>query len=251
VVQGLTNGTAYTFTVRAHNEALEGDASPASAPVTPLGTPPTARIATLPGTVTTTAITVRWSATASSVPIADYDVRYRRARWSGSFGPRTTWKQDTTATSATFNAAKGYTYCYSARARDTQGGASAWTPETCTAVPLDDRSMSRSGGWTAGTSPADYAGTSLRTQVGGASVTLSGVEGRGIAVIVRKGPGYGLLRVYWRGSLIRTIDLDASTTLPRRVVTVATFGSVRTGTLRLQVVGGTGKVVVDGVAIRR
>ena len=35
VLTGLTNGTAYTFTVRASNARREGDASPASASVTP------------------------------------------------------------------------------------------------------------------------------------------------------------------------------------------------------------------------
>src|SRR5690606_28177244 len=52
-ISGLTNGTAYTFAVRAINEHGPGEWSPASNPVIPYGTPGTP--------VVTTAVAEQWA----------------------------------------------------------------------------------------------------------------------------------------------------------------------------------------------
>ena len=216
--------------------------------LTPL---PTAAIATLPLWRATTAVRLAWSGTATLARIASFDIRYRRARWSGGFGPWVTWRSATTATSATFTGSPGYTYCFSVQARDADGGVSGWTPETCTAVPLDDRSMTRSLGWSAGTGQAFYRATFLRSSAYKAKLTKNGVVSRRIALVATTCPTCGTVKVYWGTTLLKTVSLYAVTRVNKSLITVKTFTSVRSGTLKIKVVSSGKKVIIDGVAISR
>lgn len=75
-VAGLTNGTAYTFTVTATNSLGTGSASGASAPVTPAGLPgvPT-DVAAIPGAPGSGQVTLTWTApSGNGSTIASYTV---------------------------------------------------------------------------------------------------------------------------------------------------------------------------------
>ena len=217
----------------------------------PVVWPPKAAITALPKWVATTAVPVKWSAVAGTKAVASYDVRYRRAAWNGSFGGYTTWKSKTTAANGTLTAAKGYTYCVSSRARDTVGALSAWTAETCVAVPLDDRSLSRSAGWTKKTGAAYYAGTYVSATAAGAKLTRTHVVARRIALLATTCSTCGTVRVYWNGTLLRTISLHSATTVNHKLLTVTTFSAGRSGTLTIKVSSSGKRVIIDGVAIRR
>ena len=224
---------------------------PSEGPTAPIPVPPTAAITALPVWRVATSIPLHWSATPGTAPVASYDVRYRRATWKGSFGSSVLWRSATAATGATFGGAAGSTYCFSVRARDTGGLVSAWTAMTCTGVPLDDRSLSRSSGWTAGTGSAYYKHTYLRATRYGAKLVRTGVVARRIAIVATTCPTCGKVRVYWGSTLLRTISLYSATTINRKLITVKTFTSARTGTLTLRVASSGKKVVIDGLAIRR
>ena len=249
-VTGLANGTPYTFTVSATNALGTGPASAPSAAVTP-SIPPTASITALPLWVSTPTVALGWAATPGTFPVASWDVRYRRAAWKGNFGALATWRSATTAASASFPASPGYTYCYSVRARDTLGATSGWTAETCTAVPLDDRSLARSGRWTAGTGSAYYRSTYVKSTTKGAKLVRTGVVARRIAILVTTCSTCGSVRVYWGSTLLRTISLRSATTVTRKLITVTTFSKARSGTLTIKVYSSGKKVIIDGVAIRR
>ena len=64
--------------------------------------------------------------------------------------------QNTTATHTAIAAAAGYQYCFSVRDRDAAGHISAWTGESCTQTPYDDRWLTASKGATLRTGTAWY-----------------------------------------------------------------------------------------------
>ena len=111
--------------------------------------------------------------------------------------------------------------------------------------------MARSGGWAAGGVPRDYAGTILTSTTGGSWVRLGGISGRRIAIMVREMPGAGQIRAYWNGKFVKTFDQDETPAEYRDVYTVLNFATVHTGTLEIRVIGGTGPVRIDGVAVKR
>jgi hypothetical protein len=61
----------------------------------------------------------------------------------------------------------------------------------------------------------------------------------------------GSVKVYWGTSLLKTINLYSSTTVNRKLFTVVTFTSARSGTLAIKISSSGKKVLIDGVAIRR
>lgn len=213
--------------------------------------PPTTALSPTPPWVASASIPLVWSAMSVIGPVTSYDVRYRRAKWNSEFGPSITWQSGTSAVSATFTGTPGSTYCFGVRARDASGSVSAWPAETCAAIPLDDRSLTRSGRWVAGTGTAYYMGTYLRSSTVGSKLVRSGVVARRIALVVTTCATCGSVDVYWGSTRLKTINLYSAATVNRALVVVATFPSVRTGTLTISVRSHSGNVTIDGVAIGR
>lgn len=201
---------------------------------------------------TSTSFTAAWSATDRWGPVASKDVRFRVAPWNGGYGPQTEWKSATTANSETVAGSPGNTYCLSARARDTAGNVGGWSSERCTATPLDDVRLVRSGTWNRGTSSAYYEGTYTSTKSSGASLIRTGVQARHIALLVTTCQTCGSVQVSLDGTALRTISLHSSTTVRKKLISVKTFTSVRTGTLKIKVTSPSGRAVyMDGVVARR
>ena len=147
-------------------------------------------------------------------------------------------------------AAKGYTYCFSVRSRDKLGHLSAWSPERCTATALDDRALAASSGWTRATSSAYYGSTLTSTRLSGRTLTRTSIQARRIALVATTCSGCGTVGVYWNGTLLRTVNLNAASTTYRRVISVADLGVIRSGSVVMRTVG-TGRVYVDGLALSR
>ncbi|MFN8628744.1 MAG: LamG-like jellyroll fold domain-containing protein, partial [Chloroflexota bacterium] len=124
---------------------------------------PSAAITALPWVTTTGAIALSWSGTAGWAPVQTFDVQLRRAPWNGSFSAYTVLLGGTQLKAKTLTGTPGSTYCFRVRSRDTMGHLSAWTAETCTVVPLDDRSLARSGSWTTGAGAAYFRQTWVRS----------------------------------------------------------------------------------------
>ena len=164
-VHGLTNGTAYTFTVTATNTAGTGPASAPSPPVTP------ATLPAAPTDVSATAgdrqATVTWTAPADTggSPITGYTVT---AHHAGTDGPT----RAATATTATLDGlSNGTAYTFTVTATNTAGTGPASapsppvTPATRVGAPAAPTGVTATAGdgsatvsWTA---PADTGGSPI------------------------------------------------------------------------------------------
>ena len=157
----------------------------------------------------------------------------------------------TSTTIGTLTGNPGTTYCFIVVAHASDGGTSAATAETCTIIPLDDRSFTRSGSWSIGTGTAYYKSTFSRSTSSGAKLTRTGVVAKRIAIVATTCSTCGKVRVYWGSTLLKTISLYSATTVNRKVIGVTTFSSARSGTLSLRVYGSGHRVIIDGVAVSR
>jgi hypothetical protein len=201
-VTGLTNGTAYTFRVSAHNAAGEGPASAATASIQP-GRAPTApqNLVASPGNQE---VVLTWSAPADigGLAISRYVVRTS----SGGSLLRTGFVTTTTASIGVLNNGQAYTFTVSAENAAGEGptvGPVTATPRT---VPGAPTGISTTPGnqqvtvsWTAptvdGGSPVtgysvqvySSTGTPLRTQASSTtSATVTGLtNGTGYLFAVR------------------------------------------------------------------
>ena len=178
----------------------------------------------------TTSLAPAWSAKDVGGGLANVDVRWARAAWNGGFTAAvypSTW-QKTTATKATLSSvAPGYTYCFSARARDKAGNLSAWSAPRCSAVAMDDRSLAVSAGWSRVTSSVFYRSTATVTSRSAVTLTRTGVQAKRIYLVATRCPTCGTVGVYWNGTLIKKVSLYSSTLARRSVIGITTFTGVR------------------------
>jgi hypothetical protein len=199
----------------------------------------------------TSSIKPAYSATDAN-GVASYDVRYRVAAWNGSFGAYkqpASW-QGTHAKTVTLSASPGHEYCFGVRARDTVGNVGAWTSDRCEAIALDDRALSRSAHWTLGSASSAYKGTLTKTTTKNATLTLAGLQGKRIALVVTTCSNCGHVKVFLGKTLLGTVNTQSSKTATKVIKALAPF-SLRTATLKL-VAADTGKtVIIDGLGVSR
>jgi hypothetical protein len=212
---------------------------------------PTALMTRLPLWRPSIAIALAWSARPALAPVTSYDIRYRVARWYGGFGSWTTYHGSKVGNRASFVGTPGRTYCFSLRAHDADGNLSPWTTQTCTAVPLDDRSLAHSSSWTAGTGPAFYRSTFLRSWTYGARLIRRGVVARRIGLVATTCPTCGTVKVYLGATLLKTVSLYSPTRVDQKLMPIKSFYATHYGTVTIKVVSHGKKVIIDGLAIRR
>ncbi|HET7531013.1 MAG TPA: Ig-like domain-containing protein [Mycobacteriales bacterium] len=243
-VAGLADG-AHTWRVRATDRA--GNAT----------------TATRTFTVDTVAPTVAWRGSArpfslgkaawSWTPydglsgVATSTLRYRTARFNSGFGAWRTLRAST-ATSRSLAIARGQTACAEVEVRDKAGNVSRWTAQRCTAVPLDDRSLTASSGWQRPTSRADYAHTRSTTTRRHATLTLRGVQARRIELLVTTCSRCGSVSVTFAGTRT-TLSLHSARTRHQVALPVRAWSALHTGTLRITVTTSGRSVTIDGLGI--
>ncbi|HEY6568264.1 MAG TPA: hypothetical protein VI341_12180, partial [Actinomycetota bacterium] len=180
---------------------------------------------------------------------AGFDLRFRRSTAKGDFGERTTWLQATTLNGSTLMGKPGSTYCIEAHGLDEVGNTGVWSPESCTAVPLDDRSLLAKGSWIRAPGGVFEDSTST-AKARGARLVVKEARVRRFAIMARTCPECGTVRVSWRGKVLGTIDLSA----PEQdgvIFSMGTKGKARSGTLVLEVRSKGRPVTIDAVGITR
>jgi GH25 family lysozyme M1 (1,4-beta-N-acetylmuramidase) len=180
--------------------------------------------------------------------LATYRVRYRASSKRGGFGDYQEPVEETDKTSVRIRATRGSTYCFEVRAKDTAGNESEWSNERCTTVPLDDRDLRRSSGWTRDSARSFYLDTSTETTRRGASLLARNVAAREIHLIAQRCPRCGKVAVHFDGRRIGTINLRANRKINQSVMLVARFRSLRRGNIELVTVTNR-PVSVDGLAL--
>jgi hypothetical protein len=209
---------------------------------------------TAPTSRVTMTSTVRSAWTGSDVGsgLASYDLRTLAAPsnggWQGWRLP-SAW-QRTSATSATMTRPyQGWTKCFSTRSRDAAGNVSAWSSARCTAVPLDDRSLSASTGWTRTQTSGWFGGTSTVTSRYGAYLTRAGLQTKRLHLIALKCSTCGKVAVYVGGKRLTTVNLYAAKAI-RATIALPTF-AYTDGRVTIKVVTSGKKVRIDGLATSR
>src|SRR5205807_4917130 len=123
------------------------------------------------------------------------------------------------------------------------------TPERCTVVPLDDRSLSISRGWARLGASGFFGNTYTKSTQLGKSMTRTGIRAKNIQLMVERCPTCGSIKIYWNNVLKHSYSLRARTTQKMVYLSAANFSSVQTGTLKI-VVSSSGKtVIIDALAL--
>jgi hypothetical protein len=140
-----------------------------------------------------------------------------------------------------------HTYALQLRARDPAGNWSPWVESEAFAPLLSQDtspSLGRSAGWTRYTRTWMSGGTALYSKTRGAWVTRT-FTGRAIALVASQGPARGKAKLYVDGTLAATVDLRRSSSRHRVVVFSRSWASVGRHTLKLVVLGTSGRPRVD------
>jgi hypothetical protein len=180
---------------------------------------------------------------------ARYDVRYRSAPHGADFGGFVTWQSGTTGTSAVFNGSPGRSYCFSARATDAELNTSDYGAERCTAIPAASKALKHRGLWAKKKGSGYFLGAFSMSSTEGANLVLTNVRAKRLAIVVTKCPGCGTIKVFFRNKLLRTIRLRAGAIRKKRIVDLAIFNTVRSGTLLARVTSSGRPVRIEGVGV--
>jgi hypothetical protein len=188
----------------------------------------------------------------TSSAVASYDVRWRRAKWNGTYGPWTrpaSWSR-TTNLDAPLGMRKGHTYCVSVRARNRAGLRSDWSRPECIARALDDRTLRESSGWRSRTGDRFYSGTVLSTRSKGATLSLPGATLSRVGLVATTCRTCGKVKVLVDGRKVKAVNLQAARNRRRQVIMLPEFRRER-GTVTIKVRSSGRKVQIDGVVVSR
>ncbi|MEU6774171.1 N-acetylmuramoyl-L-alanine amidase [Streptomyces sp. NPDC046759] len=200
--------------------------------------PTTAGVNVRTGTVNSTSVpvTVTWKA-ADNAALAKV---MATSPSSATFGPTvTSWNTTAKPGSSDLFALKGYDV-----AGNSAGSSVYRTPNI-----IQETSTTRTGTWTHRSSTSYLGGYSYSSSSAGASISWT-FTGRSVAWIVSRASTSGQAYIYVDGAKVTTVDLKSATTLYRQAIWTKTWSSSAKHTLKIVVVGTSGRptVTTDGIA---
>ncbi|MDQ1628125.1 MAG: hypothetical protein QOI54_1869 [Actinomycetota bacterium] len=201
---------------------------------------------------TASSLRVQWLGAVSAPALKSYDLRYRKARYNGSFSAWTYLKpwQNTAASAKTKTLVAGWSYCFQVRAHNRIGQSTPWSPTRCVSRAVDDRSLSASNGWKRWKSRAFYGRTVTSTTRKGVTLSLGRATVARVGVVATTCAACGKLAVYAGGRRVATVDLASPTTVHQAVLMLGRF-TRRTGTITLKTLTSGRLVQLDGLVAMR
>jgi hypothetical protein len=193
-----------------------------------------------------------WQGTdAEGSGIDHYDIQRRVAAYNTGFGPWATYATEPSGTSTmtATGLAHGHTYCYRIRAVDVAGNVGSWSAGRCTAVPLDDRALTATSGWTRGSGTSFWNGTITTGTAKGRALSLAGAQLDRAGIVATRCSSCGTVGVYVGTTRVGKLDL-AGTKRYRTLFVLPAF-TYRKGTVTLKVLSNGRSVQIDGLAITR
>jgi cytochrome c peroxidase len=172
--------------------------------------------------------------------------RYELAR-STDGGTWMTVSSSLTAPYADVPVPSSGTVRFRVRAVDRAANTGAWaTGQTLTPRLFEQSSTSvtYAGTWNTTTGTAYSGGSATYAKAAGASASYT-FTGRSIALVTTKAPTRGTVKVYVNGTYVATVDLYATTTKYRALAWQKTWSTSGTRTVKLVVVGTSGRPRVD------
>ncbi|MEX0832961.1 MAG: hypothetical protein WD276_03670 [Actinomycetota bacterium] len=192
---------------------------------------------------------VSWTAIDPGSGVASFDVRVREAPFDGDFGPWTLWLDDTSSTGADFGGEPGNTYCFEVSATDNSLNTSGFSADTCTSIPLDDRALVSSGAWSRFNGSGHYLGTFSQSRSKGSVLSLADVHAKELAIVVARCPSCGKIKVFWRGMLLKRINLYSPVVRKNLTVGLGVFAGMQIGKIRVRNITGGKPVRIDGLGV--
>ncbi len=245
-LSGLSGGS-HTLAVRVSDPA--GNVSPTVSKTWHVdATPPTVALGAVASPLFATTTTLTMAGADSGGSVASYDVRERYAGPGGGFSGYvypSVW-QRLTSPRLTVKLTQGFTYCFSARARDAVGNVSPWTAERCTVVVLDDRAFGASK-VARGSLSAYVFGTYSKTLAAGAYLSKTGITSRRVGVIVTTCSYCGPAEVWIGRTRLGVISTTTTTAAYRRVIWLPKTTTL-SGTLVVKATTSR-PVIFDGVLV--
>jgi len=194
--------------------------------------------------------TVKWTGSdPGGAGVQSFTIARKRAPYNGAFGAVTYSTVAATVTSMSSSLSAGSQDCFQVRATDKVGNVGAFSTWRCIALPLDDRALARSSGWTQTSSGVFFNSTATFTNTAGALMGKTGAQLRRIGVVATRCASCGSVTVKVDSSTIGTVNLYSSTTKYKQLITLPAF-SFRTGTVRVVATSGK-RVSIDGLALMR
>lgn len=140
------------------------------------------------------------------------------------------------------------TYCFFVRVGDVAGNTSGPSAQKWTALPVYDHALA-GGGWTRRSGKLGYyRGTYSSASKRGATLTLTGVKAKHLALLAVTCPGCGKVRVL-QGKKVLEVSLDKA--VEHRIISIGSFASVHSGTVKVKVVSSRKAVIIDGLGASR
>jgi hypothetical protein len=194
-------------------------------------------------------IPVNWTADDSLGSVSTTDVYASSVAWNkATFTTPAIVANDVVGGHADVAASSGTTYCIQVRTSDTAGNATT-TEKRCTTVPLDDRTL-LGADWNRVTGQGHFKNTLTTTKQHNAVLTRKSVKAKRLVLVVQKVTNGGTVKVTFAGDSLGSFSLQGSG--KKKQISLASFPSVKTGTLTIKVTSATGKPVnIDGLIVAK